>query len=410
MKFSRIIIIVLDGFGVGELPDAALYDDVGSNTLGNMARVLGGLSLPNLEALGLGNIGEFDGISPRPHTVLPSPLEGEGGAKRQVRGVQACIGCYGKMAEVSAGKDTTTGHWEMTGIHLDKPFPVYPHGFPPEIIEPFKKAIGTDILANHMASGIEVIDRYGEEHIKTGFPIVYTSVDSVFQIAAHKDVIPVARLYEICLEARRLLTGRHGVGRIIARPFEGRPGSFRRTYERKDFSLMPPADTLLDIASGSGFPVVGIGKIDDIFSGRGITTKVHTEGNADGMQKTLDAVKKTGKGIIFTNLVDFDMLFGHRNDVAGYYGALREFDGWLPVLMAKMNADDLLFITADHGCDPVTPSTEHSREYVPLLVYGTGIKGGVDLGIRDTFSDLGATAAEALGLNINKGTSFLNNL
>ncbi len=387
-RFSRIIIIVLDGFGVGELPDAALYDDVGSNTLGNMARVLGGLSLPNLEALGLGNIGEFDGI----------------------KKVTACTGCFGKMAEVSAGKDTTTGHWEMTGIHLDKPFPVYPHGFPPEIIEPFKKAIGTDILANHMASGIEVIDNYGQQHLDTGFPIVYTSVDSVFQIAAHKDIIPVPRLYEICLEARRILTGRHGVGRVIARPFEGRPGSFRRTYERKDFSLMPPEDTLLDIASSAGLPVVGIGKIEDIFSGRGLTTKVHTEGNADGMRKTLDAVKKTEKGIIFTNLVDFDMLFGHRNDPVGYYGALREFDGWLPGLMAEMKADDLLFITADHGCDPVTPSTEHSREYVPLLVYGPGIKGGIDLGIRETFSDLGATAAEALGLRFSKGSSLLNKI
>jgi phosphopentomutase len=388
LNISRAIIIVLDGLGVGALPDAAKYGDEGSDTLGNMARALGGISLPNLERLGLGNIGEFEGIAKVPD----------------------CIGSYGKMAEASPGKDTTTGHWEMTGIHLSRPFPLYPQGFPPEVTEPFKKAIGTGILGNYPASGTEIIKELGEEHMRTGFPIVYTSADSVFQIAAHKDVIPLERLYEMCVTARKILTGRHGVGRVIARPFTGTPGNFVRTHERRDFSLSPPDDTLLDCASAAGLPVVGIGKIDDIFTGRGLTEKIHTESNADGMEKTLGAVRRTSRGIIFTNLVEFDMLYGHRNDARGYYGALREFDGWLPGLIGALRPEDMLVVTADHGCDPTTKSTDHSREYVPILVYGPRLKGGIDLGVRESFSDLGATVAEALGLKIKNGKSFLKAL
>lgn len=385
---SRAIIIVLDGLGVGELPDAAAYGDEGSDTLGNIARRLNGLSLPNLERLGLGNVGDFPGIKKDP----------------------GCLGSFGKMAEASPGKDTTTGHWEMAGIRLERPFPVYPHGFPPEIIEPFKRAIGTGILANKVASGTEIIKELGEEHVRTGFPIVYTSADSVFQIAAHIDVIPVETLYEICMVARELLKGEHAVGRVIARPFTGTPGNFTRTADRRDFSLEPPGDTLLDIAKRAGLDVIVIGKIEDIFAWRGITEAVHTKSNADGMEKTLAALARLKRGILFTNLVDFDMLFGHRNDAAGYGRALREFDAWLPELLSAMGQGDILFITGDHGCDPTTPSTDHSREYVPLLVYGPGIRGGVDLGTRETFSDLGATAAEGLGLKIKFGTSFLNTL
>ena len=385
LKFSLAIIIVLDGLGVGALPDAESYGDAGSNTLGNMARALGGLSLPNLESLGLGNIGFFAGIANRPD----------------------CKGAYGRMAESSAGKDTTTGHWEMMGVRLPEPFPVYPHGFPPEIIEPFKKAIGTGVLGNKTASGTEIIKELGEEHLQTGYPIVYTSADSVFQIAAHTGVIPLERLYEICRIARGLLTGRHGVGRVIARPFTGAPGSFTRTHERRDFSRTPPSDTLLDIAKANGLPVAGIGKIDDIFVGRGITEKIHTAGNADGMAKTLDAMERIAGGIIFTNLVEFDMLYGHRNDAEGYYGALREFDAWLPSALGMLKDSDMLVITGDHGCDPTTESTDHSREYVPLLVTGPKIKGGTDLGTRESFSDLGATVAEALGLKLKSGNSFL---
>ena len=383
--FSRVIILVLDGLGVGELPDAASYGDEGSDTLGNIARALGGLSLPNLARLGLGNIGGFPGI----------------------KKVPGCIGSFGKMAEASPGKDTTTGHWEMMGIRPERPFPVYPHGFPPEIIEPFKQAIGTGILANRTASGTEIIEELGEEHIRTGFPIVYTSADSVFQIAAHTDIIPPETLYEICAVARGLLTGKHAVGRVIARPFTGRPGQFTRTTDRRDFSVSPPEDTLLDIAKRAGHEVIGIGKIEDVFAGRGITEAIHTKGNADGMEKTLAALGCLKRGILFTNLVDFDMLFGHRNDAEGYGQALREFDAWLPGLMSAMGQGDILFITGDHGCDPTTPSTDHSREYVPLLVYGPGLKVGVDLGVRETFSDLGATAAEGLGLKLQRGKSVL---
>ncbi len=385
---DRVIIIVLDSLGVGELPDAADYGDAGSNTLANMAEALGGLSLPNMEAMGLGNVGEFKGIAKRPD----------------------CLGSFGKMAEQSAGKDTTTGHWEIAGIRLERPFPTYPDGFPPEVIGPFVKAIGTGILGNVPASGTEIIAELGEEHLKTGRPIVYTSADSVFQIAAHKDVIPLERLYEICEIARGQLTGANGVGRVIARPFTGRPGSFTRTHERRDYSLAPPADTLLDIAKAAGKNVLGIGKIEDIFAGRGLTGSVHTESNADGMEKTLKSARDVESGLILVNLVEFDMLYGHRNDPAGYYAALREFDSWLPGLTGLMGVRDALFITADHGCDPTTPSTDHSREHVPLIVYGPGLKSGVGLGTRKSFSDLGATAARMLGIRLTRGESFLDKI
>jgi phosphopentomutase len=335
--------------------------------------------------LGLGNIGEFEGIAKRP----------------------GCKGNYGKMSEASPGKDTTTGHWEMMGIRLEHPFPLYPQGFPPEIIEPFKKTIGTGILGNKAASGTEIIKELGEEHVRTGFPIVYTSADSVFQIAAHKDIIPLDKLYKMCETARKLLAGRHGVGRVIARPFTGVHGSFTRTHERRDFSLVPPGDTILDIAKVNGLPVVGIGKIEDIFAGRGLTEAIHTKSNTDGMEKTLETAKRVSRGIILINLVEFDMLYGHRNDPEGYYAALREFDGWLPGLMDALGREDMLIITADHGCDPTTPSTDHSREYVPLLVYGPGLKNGVDLGVRTSFSDLGATVAQGFRLTMPRGKGFL---
>ncbi|HEY3346207.1 MAG TPA: phosphopentomutase, partial [Nitrospirota bacterium] len=375
--------------GVGELPDAAKYYDTGSNTLGNMATALGGLSLPNFERLGLGNIGEFKGINKVPN----------------------CQASFGKMNEVSAGKDTITGHWEMMGVQLSQAFPTYPDGFPPEIIDAFKKDAGVGgTLGNKTASGTGILDELGEEHLRTGWPIVYTSADSVFQIAAHIDLFPLPKLYEMCEAARRLLTGKHNMGRVIARPFSGEPGGFARTFDRRDYSCAPPHDTVLDIAKASGLPVVGIGKIGDIFAGRGLTEDNHTKGNADGLRRTLEAMKRINEGIIFTNLVDFDMLYGHRNDAAGYYGALREFDGFLPRLLAAARDEDILIFTGDHGCDPTTPSTEHSREYTPLLVYGKALKGGVDLGTRGAFSDLGATVAEAFGLAASAGKSFLKEI
>lgn len=386
MSFKRIFIIVLDGFGVGALPDAKDYGDEGANTLLHIAETAGGLSLPNFESLGLGNLGEFRGLAKR----------------------ENCIGSYGRMTEQSKGKDSISGHWEIAGLRLDKPFPVYPRGFPPELMDEFKARTGREALGNVAASGTEIIDRLGEAHMKTGQPIVYTSVDSVFQIAAHVDVIPLPELYDICRAAREMLCGEHAVGRVIARPFKGVPGRFRRTIDRKDFSISPTGDTLLDKAKAAGLPVVGIGKIEDLFAGRGLTEAVHTAGNTDGMARTLDAAKRITHGIIFTNLVDFDMLYGHRNDAIGYYKALVEFDNWLPRMMGRMRPGDLLFITGDHGTDPGLSGTDHTREYVPLLVYGPGIKGGVNLGTRECFSDLGATAAETLGIKIDRGESFLS--
>lgn len=380
-----LTLIILDGLGIGELPDAKEYNDEGSNTLGNLAKAAGGINLPNLEKFGIGNLGEFKGIK-----KIKTPLAS-----------------FGRMREASKGKDTTTGHWEMAGIILNNPFPTYPNGFPPEIIEPFKKIIGKDILCNRPASGTEIIKELGEEHIKTGCPIVYTSADSVFQIAAHEEVIPVDQLYKMCEIARGLLIYPHNVCRVIARPFIGAPNKFIRTERRRDFSLPPPHKTLLDILKASRIPVASIGKIDDIFAGMGISESVHTKDNADGIKKTIEMMEKIKHGLIFVNLNDYDTKYGHRNDAEGYAKALIEFDNELPNITNKMRNDDILVITADHGCDPTTPSTDHSREYVPLLIYGKKVNGGVDLGVRETFADLGQTIAEIFNVErLKVGESF----
>jgi phosphopentomutase len=388
VSFRRIVWIVLDSVGIGEMPDASAYGDAGSDTLGNIAR-LRPLHLPNLASKGLGNIKPLTGIAP----------------------VAAPVGAFGRCALASPGKDTTTGHWEMVGIHLDEPFPLYPNGFPPEIMQEFESRIGRSSLGNKPASGTEIIAELGEEHVRTGSPIVYTSADSVFQIAAHEDVIPLWELYKICETARDILRGQHEVGRVIARPFEGVPGAFKRTTNRKDYAVPPPAGMLLDQLQKAGAQVYSVGKIIDIFLGRGINEYEKTKSNADGMAKTLAAMDTFERGLIFVNLVDFDSLFGHRNDVEGYAKALEEADAWLPSLDAKLREDDLVILTADHGCDPTTPSTDHSREYVPLLVYGPRTRRNVNLGIRATLSDIGQTVAANFGAApIAKGTSFLPEL
>ncbi len=383
---KRVIVIVLDSVGIGELPDASVYGDEGSNTLGNIAANVKDFSLPNMEKLGLGGISGISGFK-----AASEPL-----------------GCFGKMAERSAGKDTTTGHWELAGITLDKPFPIYPDGFPDEVINQFEKAIGTKTLGNYPASGTEIIKVLGQQHVMTGYPIVYTSADSVFQIAAHEDIIPIDRQYEICRIAREILTGEHAVGRVIARPFIGTDGNFTRTANRRDFSLKPAGKTILDHVKEAGMEVKAVGKIEDIFAGQGITEAIHINGNMDGVNKTLDFMKTNFDGLIFTNLVDFDMQFGHRNNVDGYAGALIEFDKRLPEIMNAMDDQDTLFITADHGCDPSTPSTDHSREYVPLLVYGRQIRKGIDLGIRKTFADLAQTVGRILGIDANFNAQAFN--
>ncbi len=384
MNFNRVVWIVLDSVGIGEMPDAADYGDVGSDTLGNIARRRR-LSLPNLRQLGLANIRHFDGLEP----------------------VEAPAGSFGRCALASPGKDTTTGHWEMTGIHLRKPLPLYPKGFPREVMDEFERRIGRSTLGNYPASGTEIIKELGEQHMRTGSPIVYTSADSVFQIAAHEDVIPVWELYKICETARDILRGPHEVGRVIARPFVGEPGSFTRTSNRKDYAVAPPRGMLLDQLESAKVPVFSVGKIIDIFLGRGIGEYEKTKTNADGMSKTLAAMDEQSDGLIFVNLVDFDMLYGHRNDVEGYARALEEADAWVPQLLEKASAGDLLIFTADHGCDPTTASTDHSREYVPLLTWGRHARAGVDLGTRATLSDIGQTVAENFGTSISKGASFL---
>jgi phosphopentomutase len=369
---KRVILVVLDSVGMGELPDAANYGDTGSNTLGNIAAAIRGFSLPNLEKMGLGNI-------------------------TGMKGYQAAEGptaCFGKMAERSAGKDTTTGHWEMAGIILDKPFPLFPDGFPEEVVKRFEEAIGTKTLGNFAASGTEIIKQLGQQHVATGYPIIYTSADSVFQIAAHEEVIPVERLYEICRKAREILTGPYAVGRVIARPFIGTEGNFTRTDRRHDFSLEPVRKTILEYIIEQGMQVKAVGKIVDIFAGKGISESVHIHNNMDGVDKTLEYMKQRFDGLLFTNLVDFDMLYGHRNNPEGYANALSEFDVRLPELLSAMAEEDILLITADHGCDPTTSSTDHSREYVPLLAYGKKIRQGVDLGTRHTFADLAQTLSE----------------
>jgi phosphopentomutase len=384
MNFRRVVWVVLDSVGIGAMPDAAEYGDEGSDTLGNIARQRK-LDLPNLCALGLGNI--------RPIEGLPAAQEPEG--------------CYGRCALASPGKDTTTGHWEMAGIHLEAPFPLYPDGFPREILDPFEARIGRTVLGNYAASGTEIIKELGEAHMRSGSPIVYTSADSVFQIAAHEEVIPLWELYKICDTAREILRGPHEVGRVIARPFTGSQGSFQRTENRKDYAVPPPRGMLLDVLAGRKVQVWSVGKIFDVFLGRGISDYVKTKNNADGMAKTLEAMEELQSGLVWVNLVDFDQLYGHRNNVEGYASALEETDRWLPSLRSRLSSDDLLILTADHGCDPTTPSTDHSREYVPLLVAGPGAARGVRLGTRASLADIGQTVAANFGCRIAAGDSFL---
>jgi phosphopentomutase len=383
--FDRVVWIVLDSVGIGEMPDAPAYGDAGSDTLGNIAKQRP-LTLPHLRRLGLANIKPLKGLDP----------------------VYEPAGAFGKCTLASPGKDTTTGHWEMAGIILEKPFPLYPDGFPPEIMRDFEARIGRKTLGNKAASGTEIIKELGAEHVRTGFPIVYTSADSVFQIAAHEDVIPLAELYRICEIAREILRGPNEVGRVIARPFEGGPGAFVRTPNRKDFAVPPPPGMLLDRLQEKHVPVYSIGKIADIFLHRGISRYVKTKNNADGMQKIGAALREDTAGVVFANLVDFDQLYGHRNDVEGYASALESADLWLPSL--ALRDGDLAIITADHGCDPTTPSTDHSREYTPLLVFGQQVNPGVNLGTRASLSDIGQTVAENFGTQIPHGTSFLNEI
>ncbi len=384
MSVKRVVLLVLDSVGVGELPDAGDYGDEGSNTLGNTAKAAGGLKMPNLGRLGLGNIIEVKGVPPA--------------GKPEAS--------FGKMLSQSPGKDTTIGHWEMAGLVLNRPFPVYPSGFPPGLVSLYEDKIGRKVLGNKVASGTAIIDELGQKHIETGFPIVYTSADSVFQVAAHEEVIPLEELYRFCRIAREMLVGDNAVGRVIARPFIGTPGSFRRTHNRHDFSLKPVGLTILDLLTANNITVTAVGKIRDIFDGEGITYSVATKGNKDGMDKTLSLLRSNRTGLIFTNLVDFDMLYGHRNNPLGYADALEELDRWFAELILSLREDDVLIVTADHGCDPTTSSTDHSREYVPLLVYGGPVQGGINLGIRDTFADVAATVADIFGLRFSTGTSF----
>jgi phosphopentomutase len=385
--FERVFWIVLDSVGVGETPDAAAYGDAGSDTLGHLAK-LRPLKIPNLTRLGLANIRPLEGITP---PALPE-------------------GAYGKCAPASPGKDTTTGHWEMAGIILKRPFPLYPHGFPADLMQEFQRRIGRGTLGNIPASGTEIIKELGAEHMRTGKPIVYTSADSVFQIAAHEEVIPLGELYRICEIARELLRGEHEVGRVIARPFVGQPGAFQRTANRHDYAVPPPPGMLLDRLAEAGIPVLSIGKISDVFLGRGVSEAWKTKSNAEGMEKTLEAARRFAKGLVWVNLVDFDMLYGHRNDAEGYARALEAVDEWLPAMLSSLRESDLLMLTADHGCDPTTPSTDHSREYVPVLAAGPRVKRGVHLGTRDSLADMGQSIAVNFGVRIPAGASFIEML
>lgn len=387
-RARAVALIVLDSVGIGGAPDAASFGDEGSATLVHIASAVGGLRLPNLTAFGLGNLADIEGVPPvdRPRAA------------------------HGILTERSPGKDTTTGHWELAGVVLDKAFPTYPDGFPPDVIEAFEDRVGRKSLGNVAASGTEIIERLGAEHMATGKPIVYTSADSVFQIAAHVDVIPLEELYDMCRAARELLRGEHEVGRVIARPFRGEPGGFERTPDRHDFSVLPPAETVLDAISGAGLEVRGVGKISDIFGGRGLTSSHPTRSNDEGVDAVIEELAAIDRGLVFANLVDFDQSFGHRNDPSGYAGALEDFDRRLPEIVDALGEGDVLIITADHGNDPTTSSTDHSRERVPLLVTGA-VRGGVDVGVRSSFADCGATVAELLGIDTNiPGESFAPSL
>ena len=390
MEIKRVVVIVLDGVGVGEAPDANLYGDVGSNSLGNTAQAIGGLDLPNFEKLGLGHITSIKGVRP-----ITNP-----------------DGSFGKLRPKSSGKDTVSGHWELMGIYLPKPFPTYPNGFPHEVIEEFKKRTGLDVLGNLAASGTEIIQLYGNEHMRTGKPILYTSADSVFQIAAHEEIIPVEKLYHLCEIAREMLSGEHAVGRVIARPFLGNePGKFKRTENRRDFPLIPHGKTMLEKLVEAGKKVYSVGKIDDIFAHRGITKSYHSENNPAALSSLLEILPLQFEGMIFVNLIEFDMIYGHRNDPQGYANALKGVDNVIPKIKELMHPSDLMMFTADHGVDPTTPSTDHSREYVPLLVFGEKIKPGVNLGIGGTFGDVAATIAEIFSLSMPEiGTSFLSKI
>lgn len=388
---SKVILVITDSLGVGALPDAELYGDAGADTFGHILteyeKNLGRpLNIPNLRALGMGNI--------------------EGVADGKLA-VEKPIGCFGKMAELSAGKDTTTGHWEIAGIKTEVPFKTYPEGFPKEFMEAFQKEIGIECIGNYPASGTTIIEELGPEHEATGKPIVYTSADSVFQIAANIDVIPLERLYEICKAARKLLVGQWACGRVIARPYVMKDGKRERTSDRRDYAVTPPEDTILDFVSQAGLEMYGVGKIGDIFNGKGLTTDVHTVSNMDGMEKTVEAVKKDFSGFVFTNLVDFDSKYGHRRDALGYGNCIEEFDAKLPEVIEAMGDGDILMITADHGNDPVAEGTDHTREYVPVLAYGKKCKAGIDLGIRESFADVGATVADILNTKMPTiGKSF----
>lgn len=387
-KAKRVFLIVLDSVGIGEMPDAAAYGDEGSNTVRALVNS-GNLHVPNLQKLGLFNI---EGI----------------GCGEKVQNPKAA---FARMREASAGKDTTIGHWEIAGIISPKKMPTFPNGFPPEVINAFEKKTGRGTLCNKPYSGTEVIKDYGKEHIETGKLIVYTSADSVFQIAAHEKIVPIDTLYKYCEDAREILTGDYGVGRVIARPFEGEYPNFKRTSRRHDFSLKPTKPTVLDELQKAGLATIGVGKIYDIFAGQGISETKRTVNNEDGMKKTLEHAKENWNGICFVNLVDFDMVYGHRNDVSGYTEALNQFDVQLGELLKLLKKEDVLMITADHGCDPSTPSTDHSREYTPWLIYGESICEGKDLGTLPTFADIGATAADLLGIQtLTDGTSVANEI
>ncbi len=387
VRVPRVLILVCDSFGVGDAPDAEAYGDTGSDTLGNTARAVGGIDAPNLGALGLGLLTEIEGAP---------PTASEGTA-------------HGRLTERSAGKDTTTGHWEIAGIVLDTPFPLYPDGFPRDVVEPFEARIGRRILGNVPASGTEIVARLGEEHLASGRPIVYTSGDSVFQIATHTDVVPLEQLYGWCRAARDLLVGEHRVGRVIARPFDGEPGAFRRRPERRDYSVAPPGPTLLDGCLEAGVAVYGVGKIQDIFDHRGLTEAAYSESNDHGLDLSIDYLRREGPALVFSNLVDFDSKYGHRNDPDGYARSIEALDRRIPELIDALGGG-VVFLTGDHGCDPTTPPTDHSRERTPLLA--AGLQGGpYDVGVRATYADLGATTAELLGVPWDlEGASFADDI
>ena len=381
----RIIVVILDGVGVGELPDARLYGDEGSNTLGNTAVAMNGLKLPALERLGLGRVIPVRGVS-----AVPSPEAS-----------------FGRMAEKSPGKDSISGHWELMGLVLEHPFPTYPRGFPDALVREFETAIGRRVIGNMPYSGTEILKLLGDEHVASGRPILYTSADSVFQIAAHENVIPVETLYEYCRTARRMLLGEHAVARVIARPFVGESGDYRRTARRKDFSMPPPGDTIPDIFERKGYEVLAIGKVADLFAHRGFTREMRTASNEESMEALSAVLDDVEEGLVLANLVDFDTQWGHRNDVKAFAGGLADFDAWLPSFIGRLSREDVLFITADHGCDPTTPSTDHSREHVPVLAFGRELGAGVDLGLRLSFADLGASIAEIMGVEgTGAGASF----